>query len=231
MLRESANIARQTGSYWQTPLSEDRAEISRVAELFPGAVDYLDVYDQAGALGPQTILAHAIHLSDREVDRLVETGTRVAHCPSSNLFLASGVMPLARYLERGMVVALGSDVAAAPDASIFTQMRTGFYVQNALRVTSGDERQILDPSGWLRLATLEGARALGLDGVIGSLEEGKEADLICIDPDLTLPVEGMQSDEDPAAILSRLIFRSHPDMVRGAWVRGRLLPLAAKPDA
>jgi guanine deaminase len=231
MLRESANIARQTGSYWQTHLSEDRAEISRVAELFPGAVDYLDVYDQAGALGPQTILAHAIHLSDREVDRLVETGTRVAHCPSSNLFLASGVMPLARYLERGMVVALGSDVAAAPDASIFTQMRTGFYVQNALRVTSGDERQILDPSGWLRLATLEGARALGLDGVIGSLEEGKEADLICIDPDLTLPVEGMQSDEDPAAILSRLIFRSHPDMVRGAWVRGRLLPLAAKPDA
>jgi 5-methylthioadenosine/S-adenosylhomocysteine deaminase len=124
-----------------------------------------------------------------------------------------------------MVVALGSDIAAAPDASIFTQMRTGFYVQNALRVTSDDDdRPILDPQGWLRLATLEGARALGLDGVIGSLEEGKEADLICVDPRLTLPVEGMESDEESAALLSRLIFRAHPEMVRGAWVRGRLLP-------
>src|SRR5262249_30552531 len=158
MLRESARIAEQTGAYWQTHLSEDRAEISRVAELFPDAQDYLDVYDRAGALGPRTILAHAIHLSDREAARLVETSTRVAHCPASNLFLASGVMPLARYLEQGMIVGLGSDIAAAPDASMFTQMRTGFYVQNALRVTTDDDRPILDPQGWLRLATLEGAR-------------------------------------------------------------------------
>lgn len=229
LLRESARIAEQTGAYWQSHLSEDRGEIARVAELFPDAIDYLDVYDRAGALGPRTILAHAIHLSDREVGRIVETGTRVAHCPASNLFLASGVMPLARYLERGMIVGLGSDIAAAPDESMFTQMRTGFYVQNAVRVTTDDQQPILDPQGWLRLATLEGARVLGLDGVTGSLEEGKEADLICVDPRMVLPVEGMPADDDAAAVLSRLIFRSHPEMVRGAWVRGQLLPAAMEP--
>jgi guanine deaminase len=224
MLRESAALANATGAYWQSHLAEDRGEVEAVADLFPDATDYLDVYDRAGALGPRTIMAHAIHLSDRELDRLIETGTRIAHCPASNLFLASGVMPLSRYLERGAIVGLGSDVAAAPDASIFTQMRTGFYVQNALRVTTDDNRPILDPMGWLRMATYEGARALGLEESIGSLETGKEADLIVVDPSLALPVPGMEDDEDPAALISRLIFRSHPDMVAGAWVRGRLLP-------
>ena len=226
MLRESAALAKATGSYWQTHLSEDRGEIATVARLFPDARDYLDVYDRAGALGPRTIMAHAIHLSDRELDRIVQTGTRIAHCPSSNLFLASGAMPLARYLERGAIVGLGSDVAAAPDASLFTQMRTGFYVQNALRVMRDDHLPILDPAGWLRMATLDGARVLGLDGAIGSLETGKEADLIAVDPSMTLPVAGMANDVDVDALLSRLIFRSHPEMVRGAWVRGRLLDAA-----
>jgi guanine deaminase len=226
MLRESAQLARATGSYWQTHLSEDRGEIRAVAELFPDARDYLDVYDRAGALGPRTIMAHAIHLSDRELDRIVESGTRIAHCPESNLFLASGMMPLARYRERGAIVGLGSDVAAAPDASLFTQMRTGFYVQNALRVMTDDDRPIVDPMGWLRLATYEGARVLGLEDAVGSLEPGKEADLIAVDPGLTLPLPDMAADDDPEALISRLIFRSHPGMVRGAWVRGRLLDAA-----
>ena len=92
---------RSTGAYWQTHLSEDHDELDEVARLFPEAIDYLDVYDRAGGLGPRTILAHAIHLSDREVGRLAETGTAVAHCPASNLFLSSGAMPLSRYLAHG----------------------------------------------------------------------------------------------------------------------------------
>ena len=101
-------------------MSEDRGEIAEVARLFPEARDYVDVYDRAGGLGARTILAHAVHLSDRELARLVETETRVAHCPASNLFLASGIMPLARYLEAGLGVGLGSDVAGGPDLSIFS---------------------------------------------------------------------------------------------------------------
>ena len=222
LLRESAALAASTGAYWQTHVSEDRGEIAEVARLFPEAEDYVDVYDRAGGLGERTILAHAVHLSDRELGRLVESGTRVAHCPASNLFLASGIMPLGRYLEAGLSVGLGSDVAGGPDLSIFTAMRIGFYAQNASRVAGRGPGQTLTPLEWLWIGTLGGARALGIGDVIGSLEVGKEADLIAIDPSFVAAVPGAV-DDDPADLMSRIIFRGHPDMVRAAWVRGRRL--------
>ena len=101
-------------------------------------------------------------------------------------------------------------------------MRAGAYAQMARRSLAGDAGAILDPLDWLRMGTLEGAQALGLDDVIGSLEAGKEADLIAVDPAYVASVPGAE-DADPEDLVSRLIFRSHPDMVRGAWVRGRRL--------
>lgn len=225
MLRESAALARVHGAYWQTHLSEDAGEIGEVLRLFPGARDYLDVYDRADALGPRTILAHAIHLSDREVARIVESGARVAHCPASNLFLSSGMMPLSTYRAAGVSVGLGSDVAAGPEISMFTVMRAGAVTQRVLELIGRTDRASAPRAvDWLRLGTLEGARALGMEEEIGSLEAGKEADLIAVDPGLTTPLPG---DEPPLEsaddVMSRLIFRPHPNMVRAAWVRGRLL--------
>jgi guanine deaminase len=226
MLRDSARAAADAGAYWQTHLSEDRGEVEEVRRLFPDAVDYTDVYDRAGGLTPHAILAHAIHLSDREVARLAETRAVIAHCPSSNLFLASGAMQLARYLAAGVRLGLGSDVAAGPDTSLFSVMRAGAYTQNALCAAGLTDAPALSPAEWLRLGTLAGAAALGLEDRIGSVEAGKEADLLVIDPSLTLPLEGVGAQEDGGweEMLSRLIFRAHPAMVRGAWVRGRLLP-------
>jgi guanine deaminase len=230
LLRDSATLARQTGALWQTHLSEDRGEIATVRALFPEARDYVDVYDQAGALGANGVFAHAVHLSDRELARLVESGSNVAHCPASNLFLASGVMPLARYLHAGLSVGLGSDVAGGPDLSIFAAMRVGAYAQNALRVMRDEGPPVCSPLDWLRLATLDGARALGIDDVTGSLEEGKEADLIVVDPASTavLPDDGdftevTEALADSALLVSRLMFRAVPGMVGGAYVRGRRL--------
>jgi guanine deaminase len=222
LLRESAALARSSGAYWQTHVSEDRGEIAEVRRLFPEALDYVDVYDRAGGLGERTVVAHAVHLSDRELRRLVETRTRVAHCPASNLFLASGVMPLGRYLEAGLTVGLGSDVAGGPDLSIFTAMRTAFYAWNASRVAGVASAPVLGPLDWLTMGTLGGARALGIDELVGSLEAGKEADVIALDPALVSPVPGV-TDDAPEDLVSRLIFRAHPDMVRAAWVRGRRL--------
>ena len=226
LLRESAALAARTGTWWQTHVSEDPGEIAEVERLFPEARDYVDVYDRAGGLGARTILAHAIHLSDRELARLVETNTRVAHCPASNLFLASGIMPLARYREAGLGVGLGTDVAGGPDPSIFAVMQVGAYAQAALRTIGGESRPVLGPLDWLRLGTLDGARSLGLQDRIGSLEVGKEADVIAVDPRVTEAVRELAYDPakiDPADVMSRLIFRARADMVRGAWVRGRLL--------
>ncbi|MBA2255153.1 MAG: amidohydrolase family protein [Chloroflexi bacterium] len=223
MLRESARLARETGAYWMTHLSEDRHEGETVRRLFPEAIDYLDVYDRADGLGERSIFAHAIHLSPREIERLRESGSRIAHCPASNLFLASGVMQLARYLDAGLSVGLGSDVAAGPDLSMFAQMRVGAYTQNALRTVQGESRPMLTPLEWLRMGSLDGARVLGIEDVAGSLEIGKDADLIAVDASFTAPLPGIDSD-DPAELASRLIFRDHPDMVQAAWVRGRLLP-------
>ena len=225
LLRESASLAQATGTWWQSHVSEDPGEIAEVTRLFPEASDYLDVYDRAGALGPRSVLAHAIHLSPRELARIVETGTRVSHCPASNLFIGAGVMPLSRWLEAGVVVGLGSDVSGGPDPSVFGVMRAGAFSQMGLRVLVHEERPPLAPLDWLRLGTLEGARSLGLDDRIGSLEAGKQADIILVDPAVTSPLrEASEADEalleDASALVSRLIFRTHPDMVRGAWVRG-----------
>jgi guanine deaminase len=230
LLRESAALARSLDCWWQTHVSEDVAEIAEVGRLFPEARDYVDVYDRAGGLGPRSILAHAIHLSEREEARLAETGTRIAHCPISNLFIGAGVMPLGSRLAAGVGVGLGSDVSGGAELSLFGVMRAGAYSQQALRALDPAAAAATPPLGpldWLRLATLDGARALGLDEAIGSIEVGKEADLIAVDSGRTAPL-GPDTDadgllEDPELLVGRLIFRAHPDMVRAAWVRGRRL--------
>jgi guanine deaminase len=243
LLAASAELARELDCWWQTHVSEDRAEIVEVARLFPDARDYLDVYDRAGGLGPNTVLAHAIHLSPREQARVAETGTRLAHCPTSNLFIGAGIMPLADRLAAGITVGLGSDVSGGAELSMFGVMRTGAYAQQARLAMATEAGRaagaagagagpgvlgpaVLGPLDWLRLGTLDGARALGLDDRIGSIEPGKEADLIAVDPARTAPLDATIDDvnlSDPAALLSRLIFRADPSMVRAAWVRGRQL--------
>jgi guanine deaminase len=229
LLRQSAALAHDLGCWWQTHLSEDLEEIAEVRRLFPEARDYVDVYDRAGGLGPRSVLAHAIHLSPREEARLAETGARIAHCPTSNLFIGAGVMSLESRLAAGIGVGLGSDVSGGPELSLFGVMRTGAYAQQALRAVAagGGGAAVLGPLDWLRLATLGGARALGLGDAIGSIEVGKEADLIAVDPGRTAPLAADLEDDtlldETSLLVGRLTFRAEGSMVRGAWVRGRRL--------
>lgn len=218
MLSESARLARDLDAYWQTHVAEDPDEIAAVRDLFPKTTDYLDVYDRAGGLGPKAIFAHAVHLDDRALGRLIGSGSHIAHCPS-NIFGGGGLLDLGRYLEAGASVGLASDVGGCTDLSMFKAMELGWLAQAARGKFESTAQLVKDPVRWLHLATLGGARCLGLSDRIGSLEVGKDADLIAVDTSL-LPVAPLADVTDPLVLLELMIFRNRPDMVRAAWVRG-----------
>ncbi len=132
--------------------------------------------DSLGLTGPHVALAHCVHLSDEEIDMLETTRTNVVHCPSSNLKLGSGIAPVAKLLDRDVSVSLGADGAACNNRlDMFTEMRTAALLQKALH---GPE--VLPANRVLRMATIDGARAMGLDSEIGSLEVGKRADVAVV---------------------------------------------------
>lgn len=174
-LREAGALLREfDGLYLQTHLAENTDEVAWVGSLFPEARDYLDVYDRAGLLGRRSVFAHGVHLGDRECARLAETGSAVAHCPTSNLFLGSGLLDLPRLQALGVPVGLGTDVGAGSSFSLFRTMDEAYKIQQ-LRGHS------LHPLQAFYLATLGGARALDLEGVVGNFAPGAEADFQLLD--------------------------------------------------
>jgi 5-methylthioadenosine/S-adenosylhomocysteine deaminase len=175
LLETVARLSRERGVMVHTHASESRAEIEIVErETGRRNIEYLD---DVGLAGPHVVLAHCVWLNENELDILSRTGTHVAHCPSSNLKLGSGVASVPEMLDRGISVSLGSDGAACNNRlDMFTEMRTAALIQKAVK---GPEA--LPALRVLRMATIDGARALGLDDRIGSVEKGKAADLILID--------------------------------------------------
>ncbi len=168
-------LAEHPGVRLQTHLSENRDECAWVARLFPDRLDYVDVYDHHGLLGAGSVFAHALHLDDREWRRLADTGSAVAFCPCSNLFIGSGLFDLAAADRHGVKVGLGTDVGGGDSFSLLRNVNEAYKVLQL-------RGQNLDPARALYLATLGGAKALGLDDVIGNFAPGKEADFIVLDP-------------------------------------------------
>lgn len=166
------------GLYMHTHISENRKEIEWVKELFPERDGYLDVYDHHGLIGERSMFAHGVHLHDEECKRLGDTGSAVAFCPTSNLFLGSGLLDLARLEEYGVRVGLGTDVGAGTS---FSQLQSLNEAYKVLQL----QGQKLDPFKALYLATLGGARSLYLDDRIGNLRPGKEADFVVLDYNAT----------------------------------------------
>jgi len=162
------------GLYLHTHLAENRAELDWVKELFPERKHYLDVYDHHRLLGARSVFAHGIHLCDDECRRLGESGSAVAFCPTSNLFLGSGLFDLARLEDHGVRVGLGTDVGGGTS---FSQLQSLNEAYKVLQL----QGQKLDPFKALYLATLGGARALYLDEHIGNLLPGKDADFVVLD--------------------------------------------------
>lgn len=169
--------------------------------------------ERLGLVGPDLIAVHAVHLNDGEIRLLAERGASVAHCPHSNLKLASGIAPIARLATAGVIVGLGTDGAASNNRlDLLSEARTASLLAKG---SSGDA-SAFGAHAALRAATLDGARALGLAGHIGSIVPGKQADLVAID----LSGPAMQPIHDPVATL---IFSGGRDQVTDVWIAGELV--------
>ena len=210
LLSEVSELARKHKVMIHTHSSENKNECEIVeAETGRRNVAYLD---SLGISGAHVLLAHCIHLDTEEMETLSRTKTNVAHCPSSNLKLGSGLARVAEMLARKIPVSLGADGAACNNRlDMFTEMRTAALLQ---KLAHGPE--VLSAAQVLRMATIDGARALGLENEIGSLEVGKRADVIVVDLN--------QLHSSPKQdVISSLVYSAQPADVRVTIIDGRVV--------
>jgi guanine deaminase len=226
-LRAAGELCRaHPGAYMQTHLAESAREIEAVKALFPWAKDYTDVYDRFGLVGPRSLFGHGIHLSERECARLSESGSIIVHCPTSNTFLGSGLFDIDRLADPRRPVRLGIATDIGGGTSYFLPATLG----EAHKVARLKGRR-LSPLDAFYLATLGNARALGLEGEIGSLEPGRFADIAVLDPRAT-PVLAARHElsESLEDTLFALMMLADDRAVAATYVAGRCVHRRAKAD-
>jgi guanine deaminase len=203
------------GCFITSHINENPAEIAKVRELF--GCGYLESYDRHGLVGASSVFAHNVHPTDAELKLLAAKGASVAHCPTSNAALGSGLFPLDRHLACGVRVALGCDVGAGTGFCLFKEGLQAYFVQR-LR---GPEGVPLTSAHLLYLATAAGAGALGLGGQIGDLGTGKRFDAIWLEPRVASPLGiGLRHADGPSDALAKVFALATPHDVQGVWVDG-----------
>lgn len=173
--------------YMHTHLAENNQEVEWVHQLFPWARSYLDVYDHYGLVTKHSVFAHSIHIDTADYNVLSKKGSSIAFCPTSNLFLGSGLFNLDEANKYDINVGLGTDVGAGTSFSLLQTMNEAYKVTQMRKAFTNNPDGVkpLDPFEELYLATLGGARALSLDNYIGSFATGKEADFVVLNPQST----------------------------------------------
>lgn len=217
-------VQRFPDLYVQTHLSENRAEIAFVKELFPDCRDYLDVYDSYGLCTERAVFAHCVHLEEREMERLREAGAVISSCPSSNMFLGSGLFEWQRMQKAGLKLSLGTDVGAGTSASMLATLGDLYKVAQ-LRA------QVFKPLEAFHAITLGNARALQLQDRIGNLAPGTDADFVILDPDadplIARRVAASQNISDEWFVYMTL---GGSNVVSETWVAGQQRYCAARPQ-
>ena len=215
-LAVAGKLAGECPDTWiHTHLSENHAEIAEVKKQFPGRANYLDVYDHYGLVRERSIFAHCLHLGGDERERLADCGGAIAFCPTSNLFLGSGLFDLRAMTEARLRVGIGSDVGGGTSLSLLRTLGEAYKVLQL-------QQQNLPPARALYLATLGGARALYLDDRIGNFAPGKEADFIVIDPaGSRLSQRRLRSSGDAADALFALLYLGDERHIAETFVNGK----------
>ncbi|MCK0137607.1 guanine deaminase [Aliiroseovarius sp. F47248L] len=201
----------------QTHISEQHEEIAWVADLFPDAKDYLDVYERFGLVGPGALLGHAIHLTDRERDRIREVDASLIHCPTSNMFIGSGLFDMHGLMEQRHRIGLATDTGGGSSFSMLRTMAAAYEVAQL-------RGHPLHPAQLWWLATKGSARALRLDDKIGTLEPGTEADITVIDLASTHAIaQRAVRAEDIWQTIFPTIMMGDDRAIKAVWTNGALL--------
>ena len=193
-----ALLREHSGVRLQSHISENRAEVARAKQLFPERANYTDIYAHYGLLDSRAIYGHGIHLSEDELRRFHATGTKIAHCPTSNFFIGSGLFDMARVRDaaRPVTVGLGTDVGGGTSFSMLKTMSAAYQMAQLRGIS-------LTAAQCYYLATLGSAESLGISGEVGSLQAGYAADVIVLDPRAT-PLLRLRADA--ADTLDELLF-------------------------
>lgn len=210
--------AEHPDAHMQTHIAENEREVAWIRELFPKRRDYFDTYAHFGLTGRRAVLAHGVHLNESELCRCHESGTAIAHCPTSNTFLGSGLFRLreARNATRPVEVGLGTDIGAGTSFSLLATMGEAYKVSQLANAP-------IDAVEAFYLATLGGARALDLGGRIGSLTPGHDADLVVLDPKATpLMAFRSQPTQSIQELLAILMTFGDDRAVKATYAAGQL---------
>lgn len=207
--------------WFTTHLNENVAEIATVTGLFEGSAHYLDTYAKHGLVGRRSVFAHNVHPTEAELHDLAAADATVAHCPTSNSALGSGLFPLKAHLAAGVRVALGSDVGAGTGFTLFKEGLQAYFMQQLL----GEAGHPLTAPDLLHLATRAGAEALGLDDVIGDFSIGRQFDALWVNPEpgSTMDVALRHAFSAEDALAKAFALGTSP-AVRDVWVAGRRIP-------
>ena len=211
LLKESFDMKKDfEGSLYHTHSSENKDEIAEVKRRHKK--ENIEYFDSIGVIDDHSVLAHCIHVNDKETNLLKENSVRVSHCPSSNLKLGSGIANIPKYLNKGISVSLGADGAPCNNnLSIFNEMRLAALIQKPIHGST-----VMDAKTVFKLATIEGAKALHLQNEIGSIEVGKKADLVLLD--LNTNIHSLSDVIE--TIYSDIVYSSSSDSVNSVMVEG-----------
>lgn len=200
----------------QTHINENRSEIAQLAKLFPWAADYLAVYERYSLSGRRSVMAHNVHPTDSELERLAGADTSIAHCPASNAMLGSGCFPLRRHVAAGVRCALGTDVGGGVG---FGMLKEGLHAYLVQRLSA--DGMPLDAGQLLHLATLAGADAVGLGAEVGDFSAGKAADFVFLRaPEGSVLESVVRRADTPEEMLASLFTMAGAESVREVRVAG-----------
>lgn len=220
LLKKCSELATDNDIYIQTHLSENKNELKFIASLFPDYKNYTDIYLKSGILTNKTLLAHCIYLSESELSVIKDKGAAISHCPSSNMFLKSGIMPLSNYLKDKQKICLGSDVAGGVSLSVFNEMSYALSASKMYQTLIDSKSDVPDADTVFNIATIESAQILSIENIKGSIEENKDADLIFINKNRIFDKNIFVKNED---ILSKLIYSISNNYVDKTMIKGEFL--------